>query len=104
MNGLTGLAVTKIDVLDGLEKIMLCVAYEHEGKRIIDFPPDIAKLEKCVPIYEEFPGWMTDLSQAKSYYDLPLNTKHYLDRISQIAEAKISLISVGAEREQIIKI
>jgi adenylosuccinate synthase len=104
VNGLTSLAITKIDVLDNIDKLMLCVAYEYEGKKIYDFPSDLEKLEKCVPVYEEYPGWKTDLSQIGSYKELPLNTRKYLDRISEMADAKISLISTGAERGQIIKL
>jgi adenylosuccinate synthase len=104
VNGLTALAITKIDVLDNIEKLYICNAYECEGKRIMDFPSDLSMLAKCKPIYEEFPGWKTNLSEVKEYKDLPLNAKKYLDRLSEIAEAKISLISTGAERGQIIKV
>jgi adenylosuccinate synthase len=104
INGLTQLAVTKIDVLDVLETIKICTAYECEGKVIEDFPTDLAKLEKCRPIYEELPGWKEDLSSITNYRDLPLNAKKYIDRLAELAEAKISLISVGAERGQVIKL
>jgi adenylosuccinate synthase len=104
VNGLTCLAITKIDVLDGIEKLFICNAYELDGKRIHDFPTDLSKLERCKPIYEEYPGWKTDLSQVKSYKELPLNAKKYLDRLAEIAEAKITLISTGAERDKIIRV
>lgn len=104
VNGLTDLAITKIDVLDGMDRLYLCVAYEMDGKKIFDFPTDLEKLAKCKPVYEEYPGWKTDLTQIRSYKDLPINAKKYLDRISEIAEAKITLISTGPEREQIIRI
>jgi len=104
INGITQLAITKIDVLSQLEKIMVCTAYEYEGKTITDFPTDIYRLAKCRPIYEEWPGWNEDLSKVTKYQDLPVNTKKYLERLAELAEAKIALISVGAERGQIIKL
>jgi adenylosuccinate synthase len=104
VNGLTSLAVTKIDVLDSLDKINICTSYEYEGKKITDFPTDLTKLEKCVPVYEEYPGWKTSLVDCKKYSDLPVKAKKYLDRLAELAEAKITLISTGAERGQIIKI
>jgi adenylosuccinate synthase len=104
VNGLTGLAITKIDVLEGIEKLMLCVAYEYNGKRIYDFPTDLTKLEKCTPVYEEYPGWKTKLSEVKSVKDIPVNAKNYLDRISSLAEAPVSMVSTGAERGQIIRV
>jgi|SRR3989339_138654 len=103
INGLTELAVTKIDVLSGLDKILVCTAYEYEGKKVMDFPCDLDHLEKCKPSYEELPGWKEDISKAKSYKDLPKNCKKYLDKLSELAECKISMVSVGAEREQIIR-
>jgi adenylosuccinate synthase len=104
INGLTQLAITKIDVLDALETIEICTAYECEGKVIKDFPTDLAKLEKCRPIYEELPGWKEDLSKITDYRNLPLNAKKYIDRLAELAEAKVSLISVGAERGQVIRL
>jgi adenylosuccinate synthase len=104
VNGLTRLAITKIDVLDKIDKLYICTAYEYEGKKIKDFPTDITKLEKCTPVYEEFPGWKETLADITSYKDLPKNAIKYLERLAEIAEAKITLISTGAERGQIIKI
>ncbi len=104
INGLTSLAVTKLDVLDDLDKISICVAYDIDGRSITDFPTDIYRLEKCKPIYEEMPGWKTDTTAIKEYENLPENAKKYLDRLAELANAKISLVSVGAERGQIIRI
>lgn len=104
INGLTRLAITKIDVLEHLETISVCTAYEYEGKKIKNFPADLAKLEKCQPVYEDLPGWKQDLSKITDYKDLPVNAKKYLDKLAELAEARISLVSVGAERGQIIKI
>jgi adenylosuccinate synthase len=104
VNGLTSLAITKIDVLDQLESINICTAYEYEGKRIADFPSNLSKLEKCTPVYETYPGWKQSLVDIKSYNEMPKNAKKYLERLEEIAGAKISMISTGAERGQIIKI
>ncbi|KPJ66470.1 adenylosuccinate synthetase [candidate division WOR-1 bacterium DG_54_3] len=104
INGLTSLAITKLDVLDELDKINICVAYEYKGKKIVDFPTDIHKLEECKPIYEEVPGWEEDTTKIKDYKNLPKNAKKYLEKLAEIARAKISLVSVGAERGQIIRI
>jgi adenylosuccinate synthase len=104
INGLTKLAITKIDVLDNLETIKVCVAYDLKGRKITEFPADISRLEECQPVYEELPGWRQDLSKVTRYRDLPANAKKYLDKLAELAGAKISLVSVGAERGQIIKI
>jgi len=104
VNGLTQLAITKIDVLDSFEKIDICTAYEYDGKIIKDFPTDISRLEKCKPVYEEMPGWRESLSKITDYQHLPVNAKKYIDKLAELSEAKVSLISVGAERGQIIKL
>ena len=104
INGLTSLAVTKLDVLDSFEKIDVCTAYRINGKEIKDFPTDMAKLEKCEPVYQELPGWKEDLSKFTDYAQLPVNAKKYLDQLAELAECKISLVSVGAERGQVIKL
>ncbi len=104
INGLTSLAVTKLDVLDSFEKIDVCTAYRINGKEIKDFPTDMAKLEKCEPVYKELPGWKEDLSKFTDYTQLPVNAKKYLDQLAELAECKISLVSVGAERGQVIKL
>lgn len=104
VNGLTSLAVTKLDVLDSFEKISICTAYKCEGKKLSDFPTDISRLEKCEPVYEEVPGWQQDLTKVTDYNHLPANAKKYLDKLAEIAGCRISLISVGAERGQIIRL
>jgi len=103
-NGLTELAITKLDVLDGIEELKICTAYEYNGKKTIEFPTDIKKLEKCKPIYETVPGWKEITAEITEYNKLPENAKKYLSRLAKIAEAKISIVSVGAERSKIIKL
>lgn len=102
VNGLTHLAVTKLDVLDDQKKIEICTAYKYKGKKIKDFPTDINRLAECTPVYEEVPGWEEDTSKVKKYIDLPKKAKEYLKLLEEIAEAKIAMVSVGAERGQII--
>ena len=104
INGLTKLAITRLDVLDGLDKIQVCVAYEHKGKKLMDFPTDIYRLEECSPVYEEYPGWKEDTTRVTDFKNLPKNAKKYIDKLSELAQARVSLISVGAERGQIIRI
>ncbi len=111
INSLTQLAVTKLDVLDGLGKLQICTAYEYkglpagrQGKKITDFPTDIHRLAECKPVYEEMPGWTEDTSKISDYAKLPENAKKYLEKLAEIAEARISLVSVGAERGQIIRV
>ena len=104
VNGLTHLAITKLDVLDGLDLLNICVGYELDGKKIDYFPTDINKLERCKPIYDEVPGWKESISDVKSYKDLPKNAKKYLEKISKAAGAEISLVSTGPEREKTIRV
>ncbi|MFH1541798.1 MAG: adenylosuccinate synthase [bacterium] len=103
-NSLSQLAVTKLDVLDDQKTIEVCVAYEYKGKQIKDFPTDIHRLAECKPVYIEMPGWQEDTTKVTEYKNLPKNAKTYLDKLAELAEARISLVSVGAERGQIIRI
>jgi adenylosuccinate synthase len=102
LNGLTHLAVTKLDILDGLEMLKICVGYKWNGNVVHNFPANIHKLETCEPVYEDHPGWKESTENVRSFSDLPENAKNYLKRISEVAECPISLVSVGAERGQII--
>ncbi len=103
VNGLTELALTKLDVLSGLERIRLCVAYTRpDGQTCGDLPLGPADLSPFSPVYEDFPGWTEDLGQACRLADLPPAARHYLQRIETLSGAPISLVSVGPEREQII--
>ena len=104
INSLTRLAVTKIDVLDGMEKIPFCTGYELQGKILDSFPANMTRLEKCTPVYEELPGWSESTQGARNYQDLPAAARNFLKRIAEFAECPISLISVGAERGQIITV
>ncbi len=101
LNGFTGIAVTKLDVLDTFETIQLCVGYRR-GNEMFDYVPDTATQEEVEPIYEVWEGWMTDTSGARAWDDLPIAAQNYLRRIEELANAPIKFVSVGPERDQII--
>ena len=104
VNGLTGLCITKLDVLNDLETIKVCNGYRFDGKESSELPASQAVFSEVEPIYEEFPGWKSDISGAKSVQDLPQETIDYLNFIVRQVRVPISLISVGAHREQHIKV
>ena len=100
VNGLTGIALNKLDTLSGLKKIKLCVAYEKNGAILKDFPSDIAELADCRPVYTELDGWDEDISQARSIADLPENARKYLAAIESEIDCKIKMVGVGPDRDQ----
>jgi len=104
LNGLTSLAVTKMDVLTGLECLNICTEYESEGKRIPSRPASIERLQSCKPVYRKLPGWNEDISGARSMDDLPPNARRYLDAIRELAGVPLSTVSVGAGREATIAV
>ena len=102
LNGLTGLAITKLDVLGGLDKIKICTAYRCGGEPIADFPASLNVLGACEPVYETLPGWSEDISGIRRQEDLPENTRNYLARIAELTEAPVQIISVGPARDETI--
>ena len=102
INGLTDLAVTKLDVLDTLDKLAICVGYEFEGELHREFPADLTALEQLEPRYEWVDGWKKSTSDCRRIEDLPRNARAYLDRIHELVEAPITYVSVGTRRDQII--
>jgi adenylosuccinate synthase len=104
VNGLTGLAVTKLDVLDTLEKVAICTGYQVDGDCHETFPGDLMLLERAAPVYEWYDGWRTSTAGARKLADLPANARRYLDRIRELADTPISFVSVGTQRDQIIEI
>ncbi len=103
-NGLTSICVTKLDVLTGLDKVRICVAYDLNGERIDHIPADLKTLAQCEPIFEEFPGWKQEISQAGNMDQLPGKTRDYLERIEKISDVPLSIVSVGPRREQTIEL
>ncbi|MBW7996487.1 MAG: adenylosuccinate synthase [Candidatus Glassbacteria bacterium] len=102
INGLTGLAVTKLDVLDSLDEIRICNAYRHNGQILTEFPHDPDVLENCEPIYETMQGWQSPTGDITEYDELPAEARAYLERIGEIMNCPIKLVSVGVQRDQII--
>ncbi|MDD4048568.1 MAG: adenylosuccinate synthase, partial [Clostridia bacterium] len=102
INGLNHIAVTKLDVLDKLEKIKMCVGYKYKGAMLNDFPASLKVLAQCTPIYEEFDGWMTETSGVEKYEELPLQARIYLERLSEIIKVEPAIVAVGAKRSQTI--
>ena len=100
INGVDSVAITKLDVLCAFDKIKVCVGYELDGKKLNTFPSDVDKLNSITPIYETVDGWLEDISECRSYNALPANTQKYLEFISDKANIKIDIISVGPKREQ----
>jgi adenylosuccinate synthase len=101
-SSVSGLCVTKLDVLDDLETIQICVAYEIDGKTISGLPVVVDRFADCKPVYEEWPGWQESTVGVTSYDDLPGNAKKYLDRMQELAGVPIDIVSTGPGREQTI--
>ena len=104
INGISKVAITKLDVLSNMDEIKVCIGYELDGKRLKSFPTSVDILEKVVPIYETLPGWKTDITEVRSYDDLPQEAKDYLAYISEHSGFEISIISVGPKRSQTIEL
>ena len=102
LSGITELAITKLDVLDGLSTIKIGVGYHHDGKFTVDFPTELAKLEKADPLFEEVPGWERETSGLVHAADLPPEARDYLKRIEELVVCPVRYISTGVEREEII--
>ncbi|WP_413164341.1 adenylosuccinate synthase [Capilliphycus salinus ALCB114379] len=102
VNGLDCLAITKLDVLDELEEIKVCVAYDIDGERSENLPSDPHKFGKCKPIYETLPGWKKSTEDCRSLDDLPKAALDYLKFLAEIMEAPIAIVSLGASRDQTI--
>ena len=100
LNGLTGLAITKLDVLTTLNSVKICVAYDQDGVKRDNMPGTLKELERCRPIFEELPGWTEDIRGVRRYEDLPANTRSYLARVQELVGVPIQLISVGPDREE----
>lgn len=102
VNGITDFFVTKLDVLSGLETVPVCVGYEVDGFRTEDMPMTQTDVHHAVPIYEYLPGWAEDISGCRSFDELPVNARSYVERIEEMSGARVSAIGVGPGREQTI--
>ncbi len=102
INSVSGVCITKLDVLDGLDTIRICVGYRNDGKDCLVPPMEAESLSQCEPIYEEMPGWQESTVGVKCYDELPVNAKAYLKRIEEIIEVPIDIISTGPDRDETI--
>ena len=103
VNGFTGIAITRFDILDIMPTLKVCTGYKLNGKVINYFPANINVLAKCEPVYEEVPGWLTSTENVREYKDLPAAAKNYVKRIEELAGCPANLICVGPAREQTIE-
>jgi adenylosuccinate synthase len=101
-NGLDALAITKLDVLDGLDEIQICTAYRCRGSILTEFPGDVAQLAACEPAYETMPGWPAPTRGARRYEDLPAAARRYLARLEEVSGVPAAIISTGSAREDTI--
>lgn len=104
VNSLTGLAITRLDVLDILPAIKICTGYRSGGRVVPMFPAQFEMLEKCEPVYEELPGWLSPTSSVRRYRDLPLAARRYLRKLEEVLSCPIDMVSVGPRREETIMI
>ena len=102
INGLTGLAVMKLDVFDGMEKVKLAVGYKVDGQEVDLMPYGADAAARCEPVYEEFPGWKESTFGVTRWEDLPESARRYLKRLSEVAGCPIALVSTGPDRSQTI--
>jgi len=104
VNGLTYLAITKLDVLSGLETLKICTGYRYKGEIINEFPASLKYLAQCEPVYQEFPGWQEDISAVTDYSELPQAAKDYVKHLEEFSGVPVAMVSIGAGREQTLVI
>lgn len=102
INGFGGLVLTKLDILDGMEKLKICTAYKHAGKLYEDFPKELNLLQECEPVYEEIPGWKSSTTGIKDFEKLPENAKSYIRMIEMVLGVPVEIVSVGQRRDELI--
>ncbi|WP_341280255.1 adenylosuccinate synthase [Paenibacillus sp. FSL H8-0537] len=100
VSGITGLSLNSLDVMTGIETVKICTGYKYNGEIITHYPASLKMLADCEAVYEELPGWSEDISGAKTLDDLPVNTRNYLNRVSELTGIPIAIFSVGRNREQ----
>lgn len=102
LSGIDYMAITRLDILDELATLKICVGYKYKGAVMDEFPASLKVLAEVEAIYEELPGWQSDTTNIRDYKDLPLNARRYLERLSEVADIKLGIVSVGPGREQTI--
>lgn len=100
VNGLDAIALTKLDVLSGFEKVRICIGYRYGDKIIRNFTANMGVLKNCVPVYEELPGWEENIGKIRDFRDLPANAKNYVERIEELLNVPAAIVSIGPERSQ----
>lgn len=104
INGIRKMTITKLDVLNDFDKIKICVAYRLNGEVCQHVPSNLTMLERCEPVYEEWEGWNSEIKGARKFSDLPPNAKRYIRRIEELIHTKVTMISVGSERNETIEV
>jgi adenylosuccinate synthase len=102
LSGIDYMAITRLDILDTLKTLKICVGYQYKGQPLNEFPASLKVLAQVEPVFEELPGWETDISAVRSYDELPVNARLYVERLSQVSGIDIGIISVGPRRDQTI--
>lgn len=102
INGLTGIAITKLDILDGLDNIKICVGYKYNGKLYEELPKEAEILENCEPVYEEMKGWKERTVGVRNFDKLPANAKAYIKKIEEMLNVEVQIVSTGQKRDEII--
>ena len=102
LSGIDCLAITRLDILDALPTLKICTGYLYKGQPLHEYPASLKVLDEVEPVYEELPGWQSDITGIRRYEDLPLNARRYVERLSECAGARLGVISVGPDREQTI--
>jgi len=104
VNGLSSVALTKLDVLDSLDTVKICTGYKFRGREIREFPHSLKQLSLCEPVYDELPGWEEDTSGVRKFSDLPVNAQKYIKRIEELTGVEAAIVAVGPKRSQTIAI
>lgn len=102
LNSLDYIAITRLDILDGLDEVKICVGYTRHGETVNGFPADLKVLAECEPVYETLKGWKQDISGIRRYEDLPAEARAYVERIAELTGVQIGIVSVGPNRDQTI--
>ena len=104
INGLTGIALTKLDILDSFETIHVCTHYDYKGKKISEMSKVLNFLDEVKPVYKSFKGWNCSIEKCNSFEELPLEAKEYIKYLSSAINVPIEIVSIGPKRHQILKI
>ena len=102
INGLDALALTKLDVLDGLDRIDICTAYRAGSKTLTEFPSDVRQLAACEPVYESMPGWTSPTKGIRKFEDLPVEARRYIARLEEVSGVRAAIVSTGSDRDDTI--